>query len=122
MRQEERERLALKRREIVSRLAGEGESFAGIGRILGVSGQRARQLFDAAKGREESELRSLGLETQTYNALSAALGGGDPTLADIQMFIEGNGDWREKLLGKRHIGPKRVREIEEFARRNGIRV
>ncbi len=121
MSQEERERIARQRGKLVMELVAGGESFADIGRIFGISGERARQIFDAAKARSESEVRSLGLKTQTYNALEAALGRDPLTLIDIQRFIEGNSDWREKLLGKRHLGPKTVHEIEEFARQNGIR-
>ncbi len=120
-------------------------SFKEIGQTFGIGEEAARQRYKKEKRKEFQ--RSRGevygfLGRDAGNALSCLLSGhcrlkpsvktmpknieplmeGAPTLVDLQRYIERNHDWRCGLLLLRNCSTTTVREIEQFAATNGIRI
>lgn len=100
-------------RELLTlRLRGDGNSFRMIGKTIGVSTERARQIFTRAArkrnfNRETVNLPSnaiehLGLPARVYNALKR---GGIDTIEDILNCPCG-------LIGVKNLGKKSIEEIK----------
>jgi hypothetical protein len=68
----------------------------------------------------ESHVLAVKLGPRAMGALEAILGD-YPTFSDLKDFVEGNPGWREGLLGLKNCGRTTVREIEDFARKNGMK-
>ncbi len=104
-------------------LRASGETYASIGKRFGAS----RQAVDIAlrKAKDKIEAQSRGsleayLGSRSVEAIADVTNSFSPTVDMLRDFIQSNPNWRNLLLRRSHFGKKSLKEVEQFARRQGM--
>jgi len=109
------------RRELVLRLRGEGATYQEIGNRLGVTRERARQLWTQAACPPDRPEWARGLQAQAWHCIRREVSWNRPTI-DFAT-VDGLASFTEaELLDIPNFGQKALAEVQALLSKHGLRL